>query len=200
MGNNITSIVYDGKDINLFYHPYNCGDIKSQRTVERTVELAISIDWMGRYASNVVEIGAVTPYYFPGMIDDIIDPYDKHPLVTQRKSIFDANIRGKNILSISTIEHIGTDDYGSISKSEDSIQALKLILREAAACLITFPCGYNRILDEYVSSAKFGRGLKKVIYYRSATHNDWKNSNRMELIRDATYGPNWANAVVVLEK
>jgi hypothetical protein len=108
-------INYRGDIVPLFYHRYNCGTAYDERTTERTVEMALADLWLTRHHDNVIELGAVTPYYFPGRIPVVVDPTDRHPLVTISESLFTVDFKAKNVLCISTIEHIGTSDYGSVS-------------------------------------------------------------------------------------
>ena len=60
-----------------------------------------------------------------------------------------------NVLSISTIEHIGTTDYATnerqnIVDEDAAINALKQILDDGEECLVSFPVGYNKYLDDWV--------------------------------------------------
>ena len=41
---------------------------------------------------DVFEVGAVTPYYFPGLIKDICDPADEHEAVNHKVSLFDLKL------------------------------------------------------------------------------------------------------------
>ena len=136
-----------------FYHSYNCG--WPPYTTERTVELALADAWLeGRDCRRVVEIGAVTPYYWPNRVMKVIDPFDPHPLVSQRCSLFDIDLRGRDVLSISTFEHIGTTDYGSGEKPNKVIAALDKLLSEGESFLVTAPLGYNRLLDQHLLNSR----------------------------------------------
>lgn len=96
----------DGSSLPCFYHPHNCGVNASPRRTERTVELPIADRWLHAVdLANVVEIGAVTPYYWPGRIARVIDPADNR--ATEKASLFDVDFAGRDVLSISTIEHVG---------------------------------------------------------------------------------------------
>jgi hypothetical protein len=77
-----------------------------------------------------------------------------------------------NVLSISTIEHIGTTDYATnerqnIVDKNGAIVALKQILDDADNCLVSFPVGYNKYLDAWVEENldKLNCfGYKKIMY------------------------------------
>ena len=53
-----------------FHHHHNCG-FPGKRRTERTVELAIA-DWWLKQHPDAVEVGAVTPYYWPGRVANVI--------------------------------------------------------------------------------------------------------------------------------
>jgi hypothetical protein len=197
---NVQEIIYDGIVVPLFYHDYNCGHVNEMRTTERTVEIALADYWLNKCGNNVVEIGAVTPYYFPGRISTLVDPVDKHERVSDHKSLFTYDIRHKNILSISTIEHIGTKDYEDVSVAEDAVSALKYILNNSYNCLVTFPFGYNKKLDVFVTKTNFGKQVCITYIYRGLLYNDWKVTAHATAIEHMSYGPKWANALVVVEK
>jgi hypothetical protein len=143
------------RSLPYFSHPFNCGLDRRSRRTERTVELALADDWLKR-ASDPIEIGAVTPYYWPNRISQIVDPTDGHPLVTQRASLFSVDITGRDVLSISTVEHVGLDDYNQ-NEEKSAIDAVRYINDRANRFLITFPVGYNDTLDKFI----FGRSLNK---------------------------------------
>lgn len=190
-----SEFTFRGKKYMLFEHPFNCGYINSRMT-ERSVELSLAKEYADKCSGPVTEIGAVTPYYFlHNKITEIMDPTDSHKCVT-RKSIFDCDLKGKNILSISTVEHIGTSDYG-MCESETSVDAVKKILNEADSCLITAPLGYNHLLDKWVSENWGNRNVRISILKRNI-NNHWE-----ELSGDyisIEYTPLWANGLLIIEK
>lgn len=119
---------------------------------ERGIELGMTQKWLN-IIPDIVEVGAVTPYYFPGYTHDIIDPYDPYDKCIK----IDAeqySFIGRNVLCISTIEHMGTGDYGNKDIDTDKpIRFLQKILAEAKTFLITFPIGSNVHLDMYVKNS-----------------------------------------------
>lgn len=103
---------FAGKVFKLFVSNHNCGWPPARMT-ERAVELALADRWLETVdATRVIEIGAVTPYYWPRRVPHVVDPYDPHPYVTTRASLFDVDLSAGPVLSISTFEHIGIGDYG----------------------------------------------------------------------------------------
>jgi hypothetical protein len=142
----------------LYYSPYNV-----TWKNERCVELALAFRWLELH-QNIVEIGAVMPYYDenPYTPDvekiifnhDVIDPYDERATIPDFMENHD--LSNKNVLAVSTIEHIGTTDYdgsGERQKVYDADlapQALQQILNQSDSCFVTLPIGYNSGLDAWL--------------------------------------------------
>ena len=202
---------FNGREFPYFFHAYNCG--WPPYTSERTVELALADNWLDRQAdASVIEIGAVTPYYWPGRVREIVDPFDSHPRVTDRRSLLDVDLRGAQVLSISTFEHIGTGDYASQEAPERVTEAFAKLLAEAAAFLVTVPTGYNPRVDEMLFEPGSWPADVSVGFLVRAADGHWEQPAQSELARQP-YGderlhrrfPNtcigqWANAVAVLER
>lgn len=186
---------YSGQNILLYEHPYNCGYTDGRMT-ERSVELALAKKWLDNCNGNVVEVGAVTPYYFYcDKISDVIDPADQHSRVNYRNSMFDVNLKGKNVLSISTVEHIGLHEYG-LTEDMNVIDAIEKILKEAESCLITAPLGYNRTLDNWV---RINRDNPIIKIMRRGINNHWVEISTYDF-EEIKYGPMWAFGLLVIEK
>lgn len=114
---------------------------------ERTVELALAQRWMGKH-DCIVKVGAVTPYH-TATSHDIVDPFDEKATIKTPMELVD--FTGENVLSISTIEHIGLPEYGNEDlNTEGGVIALKKILDESESCFVTIPMGYNECLDNWV--------------------------------------------------
>ena len=190
-------MVLNNKEYLLFCH-YHCG-WPPYRMTERSVELPVADEWLSKH-KDVYEVGAVTPYFWPGRIKNIVDPYDKHAAVNIKSSLFDICFKNLNVLSISTIEHVGNGEYGLPKEPKLAQKALEKILSEARNVLITIPVGYNTELDNYIFNRKKdnvhisylarGKGIKD---------NDWKQISfprEFQLI----YGRHTANTVIFIEK
>jgi hypothetical protein len=119
--------------------------------------------------------------------------------VNIKKSLFDIDLSMKNVISISTIEHIGTGDY-NMPINENCIEALDKILKESKNCLITIPIGFNKILDNYIASKSISAFAFIDIYYRSKKLNNWHHSTDLNKIKQISYGPLWANGILVISK
>lgn len=131
-----------------FHHPYG-----QTWNTEREIEIAIALRWLERNPQDVVEVGAVMPYYQDVVKHEVIDPYD--PRATIRDFMENQDLMLMNVLCISTIEHIGTTDYATnerqnIVDKNAAINALKQILDDGENCLISIPIGYNHFLDSWL--------------------------------------------------
>ena len=204
----VDSITYKNIKIKLYLSEYNCGLSYKKRLTERALELALAKAWTENLQDEYIEIGAVTPYYMRDFSKhSVIDPADAHEMVDIRKSLFECDYREVCVLSISTIEHVGTGDY-RLTKAEDCVEALNKILRECKSCLISFPMGYNKKLDNYVIGEmendcffKNQEQIQVYVYGRSKYGNDWELlTNPEKQYKEYEYGPLWANCVCFIEK
>lgn len=201
---------YDQEKFHLFVHWHNCGWPPGRMT-ERSVELALADAWLIESdPSKVIEIGAVTPYYWPKRVAAIVDPGDDHPLVTARTSVMDLDLKGRAVLSISTFEHIGSGEYGQEPSPHEGVLAFEKLFAEAETFLVTVPMGYNDYLDKYMMNEK--SFLPPDVSMRYLTRsprggNAWRECERPD--EDAmVYGRlqtrgnryRWANTVIVLER
>ena len=170
---NANKFFFNGKVYPLFTHNMNCG-WPPFRMTERSVELSIADDWINDH-DEIIEIGAVTPYYWPGRIKDIVDPTDKHSLVNLRKCLFEVDVFGKNVLSISTIEHVGQAEYGLEKETCLAISAIEKLTTQAIDFLITIPVGWNKHLDAYLFDENKNKNFRQ--YFLSRGHgcidNKW---------------------------
>lgn len=196
----VDSFIYKGKTVKLEESSYNCG-FRHNRMTERCLEMAIAKVWLTKNKKNVVEVGAVSPYYFSNLTHDVCDPSDTHGRVNLKTSMFNVDLKNKNVLSISTIEHIGTGEYGvPIDESESAILALEKIVNESQKCLITFPIGANKDLEQYVFQNQLPESVKISFFVRNSEDNDFKETKDINLVKSTKYGPIGANAIVVIEK
>lgn len=146
---------------------------------ERAVELAIADPWLEQVESErVIETGAVTPYYWPRRVATVVDPYDPHPLVTHRLSLFDMDLSDRDVLAISTLEHIGVGDYGPVGPDETPVRAFEKIYRESRRFLVTVPYGYNPAVDATLFAwFPFPRDVSVTYMVRSEHGNDWHEAS-----------------------
>lgn len=129
------------KPEDYFIHPHN----KTIRN-ERCIELSLAFRFLDMF-ENVYEIGAVTPYYRKSE-HIVVDPVDK--MANKNQFSQDIDYNGLNVLSISTVEHMGRGDYKLEVNKSLCITEFQRMYHNSLNCFITFPIGYNKILDGYV--------------------------------------------------
>jgi hypothetical protein len=132
------------------YHPYN-----NPTHSERNVELPLAFWFLKKFKNdleNVIEVGEVTPFYKKP--EHIV--YDAVPekSATIKKSALDVEYCGKHLLSISTIEHIGTQDYG-LMPDPALLPAILSKMLASKNYLITFALGYNPQLENLIKNERY---------------------------------------------
>ena len=130
-------------NLTYFYHTYN-----STISNERCVEVSLGMEFVKKNP-NFIEVGAVLPYYG---IDAkrIIDCFD--PKGDDEKRLSECDIRGENVLCISTLEHFGTSEYGNKKRSNlEALAGLLQIITTSKNYLITIPLGFNKELDKQLA-------------------------------------------------
>lgn len=131
-----------------FHHEYG-----HTWNTEREIEIAVALRWLNENPTNLIEVGAVMPYY-SDISHEVIDPYDSKATITDFMENHDLSLM--NVLSISTIEHIGMTDYVVRGETQNivdelaAVEALKQILNQSDNCLVSIPIGYNHILDGWL--------------------------------------------------
>ena len=190
----------DGYEVAHFIHRYNAY-CPPYRMTERTVELALADMFLRVLGTeDVAEVGAVTPYYWPGRIATVVDPTDAHERVTTHAGWNEWSHDSFAILSMSTFEHIGAGEYGLAPDGNETRAAIDKLLTVTRPFLVTFPAGYNATLDAYVRSTLADDPTVRVMaWHRGTRGNNWRQlayanvTSAME-----TYGPAWANTLIAL--
>ena len=119
---------------------------------ERCIELALGLRYMEKVGNdNLTEIGCVMPFY--GYCEHpIIDLFEKdHPAGDVQN--VDAEVydfTGRDVLCLSTLEHIGKDDYENTEiDPQKAGRILDKITSEAKSFFITWGTRYHNELDEH---------------------------------------------------
>lgn len=173
-----------------FDHPYN-----QTRVNERTVEIPISLFFLDNIKDSLVEVGCVTPYYRE-CEHEVIDFTDEHPK-SKKIDATKYDFKNKNVLSISTVEHVGLSDYGIQSKEQNAaISLCERIMNESMTYFITWPLGYNRNLDNWAFENVNGFFISR----QNENKYLWRQKEQSELSEeDKTYGSfQNANSIIIL--
>jgi len=144
----------------------------------------------------------VTPYYSRESgyaVGTVIDPADAK--ATQRVSLFDHDIAGKDVLSLSTIEHIGAKQY-DLKEDKTPVQAFEYIATKSRRFLISIPYGWvNSVVLEKKLLAERGllaeAGINVYTVTRQADET-WQASD--DLKPYGTREKPWANTVIIAER
>lgn len=133
-----------------FSHPHNNTIIN-----ERAIEVVLGLRYIEAVVkstspTNLVEIGAVMPYYIgqERVFHECVDPIDPKATVVAMAETYD--YKGKNVLTISTVEHIGHGDYRLDKNTTLAYDVVDRIYTESQSCLISWPIGYHKHLDNAV--------------------------------------------------
>jgi hypothetical protein len=132
------------------YHPYN-----NPTHAERNVELPLAFWFLNQFKDDpgqVIEVGEVTPFYVPPS-HAVYDVASEKPATIKMDAV-QVEYTGKNLLSISTVEHIGTTDYGQTPDPALLPAVLEKMLT-AKNYLITFPLGCNPQLENLVKDERY---------------------------------------------
>lgn len=196
----------DGPVYPFYYHPHNCGLRSAKRRTERTVELSLASAWLKHFESEhgspVIEVGAVSPYYWPKRVETVVDPADKK--CTVAKSIFDVDLTGKPVLCVSTIEHVGEGRYG-LKENRQPLEAFEQIRTQATDFLITLPFGWEvknprskSLFDHLLSGAWQKPDSNMRIYFLTRNRDEsWGPSTEFRKYGGAEKP--WANTLLVIE-
>ena len=162
------------KQVNLKYGDW--GGYNSPNTNERRGELPLAFWFIENYNDDLIELGEVTDFYRDG----------KHPVYDLCKSkentivmdILDVDYKGKNVVSLSTIEHVGNGDYGYEKSDNKALDVLNKIIKDAKNYLISFPIGYNRGLEKVIVD----NDIDYIILKRDE-NNNWEQIDEKEIGR-----------------
>lgn len=174
---------FDRKRYHYMFHPYG-----ATLRGERIVELPIVLEELKHHAGQrILEVGNVLSHYVP-IHHDVVDKYEKAPgcmnydIVGYRPSgLYDF------IVSISTVEHIGWNEYEKDpEKSVRALHYMKSLLKKGGRMMVTMPWGENPALDAHLRSARciFDslRFMKRI-----SRRNTWRQATA-EALDSSRYG------------
>jgi SAM-dependent methyltransferase len=135
---------FQGRDYHYFFHSYNL----AWRN-ERSVEIPIARRFLSEHADDeILEVGNVLSHYL-AVEHDILDKYEVSEGVINEDALqFNPGKKYDLILSISTLEHMGWDEYPlEPGKTVAVIMNLAGLLNPGGELVATFPLGYNPEFD-----------------------------------------------------
>ncbi len=182
--------IFQGQEFKYFDHPHN-----NTRINERTVEIPVSLKFLESNLENLIEVGCVTPYYSE-CLHEVIDLTDDHPK-SKKIDATQYDFKNKNVLSISTVEHVGLSDYGNqVKENNAAINLCEKIIKDSLNYFITWPLGYNKVLDSWA----FDKKDTFLISRRDDNKYLWTEKKQNELTEDnKVYGSfHCANSIIIL--
>jgi len=147
---------------------------------ERMIEIPLARWFIKKHDHKITEVGAVTPYY-DKITHEVLDPYDPWPGCI-KKGVNDSTYEGQNVLSISTIEHVGHGEFYQEKNPKEAQNALEKI-RKASSYLVTWPAKHHIELDDYVS------GAADLVMLRRMAFQNWAV---IKTLADVRYGSPWS--------
>ena len=164
---------------------------------ERRVQLPLAMKFIDTHLPDVVEIGAVTCYYRE-TDHTIYDVTDKHRSAIN-KDIRDVEFFDSDwVVSISVMQFIGGGGYGDPvgGGPGSAVGVIDRILRNSAGCMLTWPNGYNELLDGTVFSGRFDDYIS---FMQRDEDNTWAQVGFPSL-REYNFPYKRGNSICVLRK
>ncbi|MGH9484659.1 MAG: hypothetical protein ACRD1F_06355 [Terriglobales bacterium] len=162
---------------------------------ERCIEVAIGKRFLDTH-SDVLEIGNVLSRFYP-VTHPVVDKYEVAKGV-RNEDVLDFREGHRNILAISTLEHIGLDEPGDgdHTKFLRAVANLKSLAGETL--LFTVPWGYNPSVDAFIRSFTRTSANAMILYYRAG--HEWRQGTLEEIAPRTYHSRYWyANAIAVVE-
>jgi len=137
----------------------------------------------------------------------VADPADAHPRVSQRLPILELDLKGKSVLCISTMEHVGSGEYGLQADPVIMRKSVDKLFAEAASFLVTVPVGYNDQMDRIVFgdlpddvSKSFLVRRTNDPYWEETADPDLASRKYIPWVNGMPPGPFGANCIAVWER
>lgn len=155
---------------------------------ERTVELPLGFWFYDKYRGDLLELGAVLPYYRCCCKHPVVDTHDlyKNSIRLDATAI---QAWPDTVLSLSTVEHIGFNDYSTEhgrypqERWDEGFPVLERIAAAVKHYLVTFAVGNNPVLDALVADSD----LPYIVLRRVSDANEWRVDPRGRM--NYLYGP-----------
>ena len=153
----------------------------NSNNTERMVEVPLAEWFLKRcnFNNTLIEVGAVTPYYF-NVSHLIYDPYDTYEKCIKIRAEY-LCYREKTLLSISTIEHVCKSEVNYKLPVENDNTAISVLLNMMSAkeYVITFPRRFNECLDNFAEQEN-----EHIIKLKRTQPRTWE---RVQSLNDVWY-------------
>lgn len=164
-----------GKEI-----PYLKQDGDDKIYGDRNIEIPLTELYIKQFplTTHFTEIGAVLPYWSNMQINSTIyDPYDPHPDCVHL-DCEKVDLMGQNVICISTLEHIGKEEYGNTEiDPKKAIRCFKKIIKDSLTFFITIPVGYHKELDDYLLNLKWFTTFRTPMFmYEQYDIDQWRQT------------------------
>ncbi|MCK6541063.1 hypothetical protein L6Q79_00115 [bacterium] len=175
---------------------------------ERSVEIPIVMEYVKHYQNKkILEVGNVLNHYLQ-FEHTIVDKYEKGDFVLNYDiTEFKPSEKYDLIVTISTLEHVGWDEYsryGDITSNHNdpkqllrAIDNMKQMLSPMGTIVATMPLGFNSYLDSLIGRNKLGFS-EEYFMKRISEDNEWKQVLYSDVI-GAKYADPYpcANSIIV---
>jgi hypothetical protein len=130
------------------------------------------------------------------MDHDVVDKYEKAEGVINEDVVdFHTSKKYSLIISISTLEHVGWDEYPrDPEKIFDAIKNLKNLLGAGGKLVVTLPLGENNVLDKYLEIGKI-KFTENYYLKRISRSNKWEENESGYI--NSEHNPHYPGAQVL---
>jgi len=180
---------FQGRQYLYFDNPYN-----TTRLNERAVEVPLIMRYVQEAeGKSILEIGNVLSHYY-SFPHDVVDKYEKTPgVINQDALTYSPKKKYDLIISISTIEHIGWDEFPrKANKIPKTLQHLKTLLKKDGQIVFTVPVATNDYLDKMLHDHSLPLTDMRCLK-RMTANNQWVEKS-WEQIRYCLYDTPFQNA------
>ncbi len=177
-----STFTFQGREYRYCFDTYNL----AWRN-ERTVEIPIASHFLReRSAGDVLEVGNVLSHYVD-VRHDVIDLYEEaEGVVNEDAADFDPGREYGAIVSVSTLEHIGTyEEPPNPGRAAAAVANLVRLLKPGGRLLATAPVGLNPAFDDLVSAGEI-RFDELYAMRRAGPGNRWVEADPSS-VRGARY-------------
>jgi SAM-dependent methyltransferase len=168
---------------------------------ERTVEVPLAEQMMSDARGRVLEIGNVMRQFItrPPRLYTVVDKYEMSDEI-RNEDVLDVVGEFDLIVSISTMEHVGLDEFPrDVHKAERGVKHLTRLVAGGGRMLITWPLGFNHHLDDALRDGAIAPDRASYLRRISQWSNKWEQVDA-EAAYACRYG--WpypgGNAIAVL--